>query len=218
MDDLIPRAESERMLAEATAKVRLEYVQQIEQLKSALDAAKSQIAVLLSRIFGSKTERSAVILPAEGQQLINPEWHSDALQEKSSQQENANDKKDETSASTRKQTPRDHRGVAQRHPQLEIQVAESPVPPEIKEQVEAGSVRVERTGRYEDTLVVPPEKPFIRRVFEVQVVSTGNDQVQMQLPMPAQIVPGGVLADETIHVPVRHPPMHRLREPQSSTL
>jgi transposase len=94
--------------------------------------------------------------------------------------------------------PRDRRGLAQRYPQLPIAETDAPLPPELAEQVAAGVLVVRRSGRHHDELVVPAAKPFVRRVHEIDVCKAGTAQPLLRL-MPERIVPGGDLADETIH-------------------
>ncbi|MEK7423314.1 MAG: IS66 family transposase, partial [Actinomycetota bacterium] len=62
----------------------------------------------------------------------------------------------------------------------------------------AGVLVVRRSGRHHDELVTPAGKPFLRRIHEVEVCKAGSPTPLMQL-MPDRIVPGGDLADETIH-------------------
>jgi hypothetical protein len=55
-----------------------------------------------------------------------------------------------------------------------------------------------RSGQYHDELVTPATKPFLRRVHGMELVKPGSGQPLMQVS-PDRIVPGGDLADETIH-------------------
>jgi hypothetical protein len=161
----------------------------LAQVTEALAQAKRTIAMLNTKLFGVRAETSQVVLTAEGQQVIDATWGMST----------------ETTAAPEKpkpetvvKRPRDRRGLAQRHPHLPIKDAEAPLPPELAEQVAAGSLTVRRSGRHHDELVVPAAKPFVRRVHEIEVVKAGTNQPLMQLG-PDRIVPGGDLADETIH-------------------
>ena len=160
------------------------------QATAALEEAKQTIRTLLRHLYGTRSERSALVLTAEGQQLIDAQWllvQQEKSAEAPAQPEQA------------KRPPRDPRGVAQRHPHLPIEAAEAAIPEELREAVERGAVRVERTGRFEDSLVVPRAKPYIRRTYEVTLINALTDALALTVPMPARIIPGGVLADESIH-------------------
>jgi transposase len=165
----------------------------LAQRDTALEEAKATIRALLRHLHGTRSERSALVLTAEGQRLIDAQW----LQ---AQQEKVPDAPaQDQSQEAPKRPARDGRGVAQRHPHLRIDASEAPVPEELREAVESGAVHVERTGAYEDSLVVPREKPFIRRVYEVALINVRTAAPALTVPMPPRIVAGGVLADESIH-------------------
>jgi transposase len=162
-------------------------------LRESLEEAKRTIRALLQHIHGAKSERGRIVLTAEGQQFIDAAWLGDA------QVERPATPADTTTDAAPAGAKRDRRGVAQRHPHLPIEAADAPLPSELAEQVAAGAIAVRRTGRFDDALVVPRLKTFIRRLFELEVVKVATGQPLLQVPLPERIVPGGVLADESIH-------------------
>ncbi len=162
----------------------------LAQITAALEEAKQTIRTLLRHLYGSKSERSALVLTAEGQLLIDAQWLQ-VQQEKPAEPP--------APPEQAKRPARDPRGVAQRHPHLPIEAADAAVPEELHEAIESGAVRVERTGRFEDSLVVPRAKPYIRRTYEVTLINALTSAPTLTVPMPARIIPGGVLADESIH-------------------
>ncbi len=178
-------AEMEPAIAKAVAEA-------VVPLRAALEEAKVRIAALLQELHGTKSERSQVVLTAEGQQFIDATWLNGTTTEQ------APGPLSPVPVTTVRK-PRDPRGVAQRHPHLPIQESTPSVPAELQEQIDAGTIRLERTGKYQDALVVEPTKPFISRVHEMAVVRVATAATAMLLPMPPRIVEGGVLADASIH-------------------
>lgn len=163
--------------------------QEVLPLREALAQAKRTIAMLQTKLYGVRAETSQVVLSAEGQQLIDPTWVM-------SQETTPAPAPPQPETVVRR--PRDRRGLAQRHPHLPIEEADAPLPPELAEQVAAGVLVIRRSGRHHDELVVPATKPFLRRVHEIAICKAGSTQPLLHL-MPERIVPGGDLADETIH-------------------
>jgi hypothetical protein len=161
-------------------------------LRESLEEAKRTIRSLLNHIHGTKSERGRIVLTAEGQQFIDAAWLGDARTEAATSPTTVTSEKVPA-------TKRDHRGVAQRHPHLPIKAYDAPLPPELAEQVEAGTITVRRTGRFDDALVMPRPKPFIHRLFELEIIKTATGQALLKMPLPERIVTGGVLADESIH-------------------
>jgi transposase len=159
-------------------------------LHDALAQAKLVIAKLQTALYGVRAETSQVVLSAEGQQFIDASWGA------------SQDTTPAPAAEEKRETvvrrPRDHRGLAQRYPHLALTEVEAPLPPEIAEQLAAGTVVVRRSGKHHDEFVAPAGKPFLRRIHEMEVCKIGSPVPLMQL-MPDRIVPGGDLADETIH-------------------
>lgn len=181
---MIPREQAERLVTEAVAEA-------VVPLQEALAQAKRTIAMLHTKLYGVRTESSQVVLTAEGQEFIDPTWGT------------SRDTTPPPAAPTEEAVrtvhrPRDRRGLAQRFPQLPITEVDAPLPVELAEQVAAGALLVRRSGRHQDELVVPGSTPFLRRVHEIEVVKAATGQALLQL-MPDRIVPGGDLADETIH-------------------
>lgn len=177
---MIPAQEVDQRIAAATA-----------ELRASLEQAKRHIAMLNSRLYGTRAETSQVVLSAEGQQIIDPAWGvPQALPPAPLPPE--------TEAPAKPvRPPRDRSGLAQRHPQLPIVEAEAPLPAELAEQVAAGALAARRGG-YRDELVVPEVKVFIRRVFAMELVKPGTDTAVLKVTAD-RIVPDGDLADETIH-------------------
>lgn len=159
-------------------------------LQAALAQAKQVIAKLQTQLYGVRSEASQVVLTAEGQQVIDATWGQS--------QEATPAPPTEEPRETVVRRPRDRRGLAQRYPHLPLHEVDAPLPAELAEQVAAGVLAVRRSGRHHDELVVPGVKPFLRRVHEIAVVKAASGQVLLQLT-PERIVPGGDLADETIH-------------------
>lgn len=194
---MIPAEQVERMVAaavqEATARTAQAVAQAVHAatapLLEALAQAKRTISALQTALYGVRAETSQVVLSAEGQQRIDPTWG--ASQETTPPPA-------APVASTVVRRPRDRRGLAQRFPQLRLEETDAPVPAELAEQVAAGVLEVRRSGKHHDELVAPVTKPFLRRVHEIEVAKAGSPTPLMQL-MPDRIVPGGDLADETIH-------------------
>ena len=182
---MIPAEQVEQRIAEATKPLH----ELIAHLSEALGQAKRIIAMLQTKLYGVRAETSQVVLSAEGQQLIDVSWGL-------SQETTPAPEQPEPETVVRR--PRDQRGLAQRHPHLPLQESDAPVPPELAEQVAAGELVIRRSGRHHDELVVPATKPYVRRVHEIEVLKAGATQPLLQL-MPERIVPGGDLADETIH-------------------
>ena len=182
---MIPAKQVEQLVAQQVLPLR----ETLAQMGEALAQAKRTIAMLQTKLYGVRAETSHVVLSAEGQQLIDPTWGM-------SQETTPAPAKPEPETVVRR--PRDRRGLAQRHPHLFIVETNAPVPPELAEQVAAGLLIIRRSGRHHDELVVPATKPFVRRIHEIDVCKAGSTQLLLRL-MPEQIVPGGDLADETIH-------------------
>ena len=176
------RNEVERLLAEEIAKAVL-------PLQRALEQAKRTIAMLQTKLYGVKAEASQVVLTAEGQQFIDPTWNLPQSQAPAP----APPVREEVV-----RTPRDRRGLVQRHPNLPLEETQAALPEELAEQVRAGVLIARPSGRYRDELVVPQERPFIRRVHEVEVVQAVTGRTLMQVTAD-RIVEDGDLADETIH-------------------
>jgi hypothetical protein len=161
-------------------------------LLEALAQAKRRISQLQEALYGVRAETSQVVLSAEGQQVIDSTWG--LSQETTPPPLPAEEVKPETVV----RRPRDRRGLAQRFPQLPLTEIDAPVPAELAHEVAAGALVVRRSGRHHDELVTPAGKPFLRRVHEIEVCKAGSLTPLMQLT-PDRIVPGGDLADETIH-------------------
>ena len=189
MPETITLEEHRRLLAEASVAIRQGFADDIRQLREALAQAKQVIAALQTKLYGVQAEASRIVLAAEGQQVIDPAWQG------------SQDQAPAPAApvvETVVRTPRDRRGLAQRHPHLPMQEADAALPPELAEQVTAGVLQVRRSGKHHDELVLPQGRPFLRRIHEVEVVRARTGQVMLQV-MPERIVPGGDLADESIH-------------------
>ena len=178
---MVPLTEVQALIAAAVLPVQ-----------TALDEAKRTIRTLLRQIYGTRSERAEIVLDAEGQQFINPAWHVGTPAPSPVSENPA-----EAEAPVR--AKRQVHGVAQRHPHLPIKETQAALAPELQEQVEEGSLKIERTGRFHDSLVVPRGSPFIQREFEVQLVKAADSQPVLVAPMTPQLVEGGSLADETIH-------------------
>ncbi len=181
-------AEIARVQAQA-ATLQRQMAEQVVPLQDALAQAKRTIRQLQTQLYGVRAETSQVVLTAEGQQYIDPSW---GLSQETTPPPAA------PVAETVVRRPRDRRGLAQRFPHLRLEETEAPLPAEIAEQVAAGMLVARRSGRHQDELVTPTTKPFLRRVHEMEVCKAGSPVALMQL-MPDRIVPGGDLADETIH-------------------
>ena len=183
---MIPAEQVERIVAEAVQKaVHVATTPLLE----ALEQAKRTIRQLQTALYGVRAETSQVVLSAQGQMRIDPTW---GMSQETTPPPAA------PVAETVVRRPRDRRGLAQRFPQLRIEDTDAPVPAELAEQVAAGALVVRRSGKHHDELVVPATKPFLRRIHEVEVAKAGSSTPLLQL-MPDRIVPGGDLADETIH-------------------
>ena len=190
VSEMIPAEQVERMVAAAVQQAVQQAVHAATApLLEALEQAKRTIRQLQTALYGVRAETSQVVLSAEGQQRIDPTWGA-------SQETTPPPAEPKTETVVRR--PRDRRGLAQRFPQLRIEEMDAPVPAELAEQVAAGTLEVRRSGKHHDELVVPATKPFLRRVHEIEVAKAGSPAPLMQL-MPDRIVPGGDLADETIH-------------------
>ena len=188
VDALIPAAQVEQMIAEAVTKAVAEAT---APLQAALAQAKQVIAALQTKLYGVRSETSQVVLTAEGQQFIDAMWVQ------SQEATPAPAPLVEMPGPTVRR-PRDRRGLAQRFPHLELQERDAALPAELADQVAAGSLIARRSGRHHDELVVPEAKPFLRRVYELELVQPGGTVPVLQV-MPDRIVPGGDLADETVH-------------------
>ena len=186
---MIPVEQVEPLIAQRIAEATKPLRETIAQMIESLAQAKRTIAMLQTKLYGVRAETSQVVLTAEGQQFIDATWGM-------SQETTPAPEKPEPETIVRR--PRDRRGVAQRHAHLPLQETDAPVPPELAEQVAAGALVIRRSGRHHDELVVPATKPFVRRVHEMEVLKADTQQALLQLT-PARIVPGGDLADETIH-------------------
>ena len=189
---MIPAKQVAQLIAQEVLPLREALAQMREalaQMREALAQAKRTIAMLQTKLYGVRAETSQVVLSAEGQQLIDPTWGM-------SQETTTAPAPAEPETVVRK--PRDRRGLAQRHPHLPIEEANAPLPPELAEQVAAGLLIIRRSGRHHDELVVPAIKPFVRRTHEIEVCKAGSAQPLLRL-LPEQIVPGGDLANSTIH-------------------
>jgi hypothetical protein len=169
---------------------------QIAELTQALAQAKTTIRALLAQLHGTRSERCDVVLTAEGQAVIDPAWGA----------VNATPAPTTTPAAVtlpadlrQQRTARDRRGLAQRHPHLPISEVDAALPAELAEQVATGTVTTQRSGRFVDELVLPEGKPFIRRVWEQDVVRPTTGALVLTAPLPERIVPGGTLSDESIH-------------------
>lgn len=176
-------------MAAAIAPLR----EELAQSQAALVEAKRTILTLRAQLFGVKSERSELVLTAEGQRFIDIDWRNTV--EAPPQPPPLAAANDHEPA----KPVRDIRGVAQRHPHLPIVSQETPLPEGLREAVESGSIELHRTGRFRDELVVPRSKPFIRRTWETEAVKPATGQTVMQVPLPERLVNGGVLADESIH-------------------
>lgn len=183
-------AELAQRIAEAIAQAVAEAT---APLREALEDAKRTIATLLRQIHGVRSERTEVVLDAEGQLRLQlgitqpvPVPPPAAAGEDDGQ-------------AARRGTPRSRAGIAQRHPHLRIDETQAPLDPTLQEQVDAGVLRVERTGRFTDALVVQRAPAFIRREHEIRLVKAADGIPALTAPMQPRLVEGGVLADETIH-------------------
>ena len=186
---MIPLSQAEQMVAEAVAKAVGTLEAKVLQMQAALDQAKQIIAKLQTTLYGTRAETSQVVLPAAGQEFIDPTWMKP---------QDTTPAPPAPTTETVTRTPRDRRGLAQKHPHLSIEETEAPLPPELAEQVKAGALIAQRSTRFHDELVVSRAKPFLRRVFEMDLVKPSTGAVALQIA-PDRIVPGGDLADETIH-------------------
>jgi len=186
MDALLSQSEVDKKIEEVVAPLREELI----RARATIEEAKRTIKSLLQHIHGVKSERGSIVLTAEGQQFLDPTWVNGAERPQPASPAETPEKE---------RTPRDRRGVAQRHPHLPITPIDGPLPEALRQQVETGDLAVRRTGRFDDSLVVPQAKPYIRRVFEIEVVNPAKNEALLQVPLPDRIVPDGVLADESIH-------------------
>ena len=175
---MITSEEHQRLLAETEVPLR-----------AALDQAKRVIAMLQTKLYGVRAETSQVLLTAEGQLFIDVLW---------GMSKDVAPAPEKLEPETVVRRPRDRRGLAQRYPHLALEETDAALPPELAEQVAAGTLVAQRSGHHHDELVVPATKPFVRRVHEIALLKAGSTEPQMQI-MPDRIVPGGDLADETIH-------------------
>ena len=188
---MIPVERVEAMIAEAVTKAVAEAVAKaVAPLLDALAQAKRTIAALQAERFGVRAETSQVVLTAEGQQFIDATWVVSQAATPAPAEP--------VSREVAVRTPRDRRGLAQRFPQLPIHEVDAVVPAELAAEVAAGTLLVRRSGQHHDELVVPASAPFVRRVHELELVKPSTGQALLQLT-PDRIVPGGDLADETIH-------------------
>ncbi len=187
VSEMIPAEQVERMIAEA---VRLAVHQATTPLQDALAQAKQVIARLQTQLYGTRSETSQVVLTAEGQQFIDTTW---GLSHETTPAPPAEERREQVV-----RTPRDRRGLVQRYPHLRLDEVEAQLPPELAEQVSNGTLIARRSGRHHDELVAPRGRPFLRRIHEIELVKAATTQVVLQV-MPDRIVPGGDLADETIH-------------------
>jgi transposase len=185
---MIPIEQVDRMIAEAVSQAVAEVR---AQMQDALDQAKLTIRSLLAQIHGVRAETIQVVLSDEHQQHIDATWGG------AKDVTPAPAPTEEVEPKTVRR-PRDRRGLAQRYPGLPIQEAEAKLAPELQEQVAQGTVQVRRSGKYQDELVAPQGQPFLRRVFEMELVRVGSD-VPLVRCSPDRVVDGGDLADETIH-------------------
>lgn len=190
---MIPAAQVEQMIAaavrEAVAATQRSMAEAMLQLQESLAQAKQVIAKLRTQLYGTRAETSQVVLTAEGQTYIDPTWGL-------SQDTTPPPVEERREQVVRR--PRDRRGLAQRYPQLQLNEVEAPLPPELAEQVASGQYVARRSGRHHDELVKPVVRVFLRRIHEMELVRVATGQVVVQV-MPDRIVPGGELADETIH-------------------
>jgi hypothetical protein len=194
MADSIALSEVQAMIVAAVAPLQ----EEILKLRLALDESKRTIALLRSQLFGRKVEKSDVILNIEGQQLIDPAWLIAKNVTPAPGQPSESKADSETKETVKAKRPRDKRGLAQKYPSLPIQVVDAPIPEAIQQQVQIGDVVVQRGSEYVDELVVPNEKPFIRRTFVQDVISTKIDSKVLEIDPPDRIVVDGILADESI--------------------
>lgn len=183
---MIPAEQVERMIAEA---VRQAVHAATAPLLETIEQAKRTIRQLQTQLYGVRAETSQVVLTAEGQQVLDATW---GLSQETTPPPAA------TTPVAAVCRPRDRRGLGQRFPHLRLEDVDAALPAEIAEQVAAGILVVRRSGRHHDELVTPAGKPFLRRIHEVVVCKAGDPTPLLQL-MPDRIVPGGDLADETIH-------------------
>ena len=197
MSELIPVEQVELMIAERVAAFEREVARlkqalsdQVVPLQEALAHAKQVIAKLQTQLYGTRSETSQVVLTAEGQQFIDTTW---GISRETTQAPPAEERREQVV-----RTPRDRRGLAQRYPHLRLDEVEAQLPPELAEQVANGTLIARRSGRHHDELVAPRGRAFLRRIHEIELVKAATTLVVLQV-MPDRIVPGGDLADETIH-------------------
>lgn len=165
---------------------------QVLQRDDALKQAKDVIAKLNTQIYGVRAETSTVVLSHEHQMQIDPAWKLG--RETTPPPAPLSEVEVKT---VRK--PRDPRGLAQRNPDLPIKDIDAPIPSEIQRQVDAGEIELRWSGDYQDSLVTARMAAHILRERQFEVVHKLTGAVTMQLPYADRIVPGGMLADETIH-------------------
>ena len=189
---MISVEQHERMITEAVQQAVAQAVAQgTAPLLDALIQAQRTIAALQTKLYGVRTETSQVVLMAEGQQYLDATWGQ-------SQETTPPPAAPVEEPATTVRRPRDRRGLAQRFPHLPLIETDAPLPPELVEQVAAGALIARRSGKHQDELVAPAAKPFLRRVHEIEIVKADGRTPLLRL-MPDRIVPGGDLADETIH-------------------
>lgn len=205
---MIPVEQVEQMIAARIAEIHARFQGEIDRLtqelltaqrtmsdrivplQEALAQAKQVIAKLQTQLYGTRAETSQVVLTAEGQQFIDTTW---GISRETTPPPPAEERREQVV-----RRPRDHRGLVQRYPHLRLAEIDAPLPPELAEQVANGTLIARRSGRHHDEMVAPTERPFLRRVHEIELVKATTGQVVVQV-MPDRIVPGGDLADETIH-------------------
>ena len=205
---MIPVEQVEQMIAAGVADVQAQFQLEIERLTAAVAAAqrtlaerlvplqealaqaKLVIAKLQTQLYGTRAETSQVVLTAEGQQHIDPTW---GTSHETTPAPPAEERREQVV-----RRPRDRRGLVQRYPHLRLDEVDAQLPSELAEQVASGALIARRSGRHHDEMVAPTGRPFLRRVHELELVKATTSQVVLQV-MPDRIVPGGDLADETIH-------------------
>lgn len=192
-----------------------------ERLSATVEVAKSTIRRLLSMLHGPSGETMNIVFDVEGQQVIDPTWgHTNPACA-------TNDDADDDSAQATRGRPKPP-PLSERCRGLPIVEEDAPLPEALAAEVAAGTLLVERTGRYEEELVTVPSRHFIRRVYEIctrrvddgpgveatadpasrtvtsaeptAAPATADVHDAVVMPMPARIVPGGVLASISIHL------------------
>jgi len=195
---------------------------EIGRLTDTVKAAKSTIRRLLSILHGPAGETMNIVFDVEGQQVIDPTWgHTNPACA-------TNDEADDDSAPAARGRPKPP-PLSERCRGLPIVEEDAPLPEALAAEVAEGGLIVERTGHYTEELVTIPSRHFIRRVYEIRTrrpdgqephdataegttssvespadpavsASTADVQDAVVMPMPARIVPGGVLACISIHL------------------